>query len=165
MKGKTIFTIIVIILIIACGVYVYQKYQTKDVSSGNVENLQNVEKENTEVTKTNTINTTNETNTTSTNDKTNNETTITIEDATRILEAKYGTVDSMTGNTMSYGYITKVKDSKGNEYYAFRESWLVDNSHSSFLQNVFVSLDGKIIKTSSEPVVYEENQVVTFDEE
>lgn len=95
--------------------------------------------------------------------KTNGE--ITQEEAVKIAENEYGTSDIETGNTMRYVYITTVKDKNGNKYYAFRESWLVDNDHLSFLQNVFVSLDGKTIKTTSEPVNYEENQVVKFAED
>lgn len=90
---------------------------------------------------------------------------ITQEEAEKILEKKYGTVDTETGNTMSYAYITKIKDKEGKEYYAFRESWLVDNNHLSFLQNIFVSLDGKKIETTSVASNYEENQVVEFDKE
>lgn len=90
---------------------------------------------------------------------------ITVEEAEKILEDKYGKEDKETGNIMSYGYITTVKDETGNEYYAFRHSWLVNNDHMSFLQNVFVSLDGKIIKTNSESAGYEEGEIVNFDVE
>lgn len=92
------------------------------------------------------------------------EKTITKEEALTIIENKYGIKDEMTGNTMSYSYITIVKDKDSNSYYAFRESWLVDNSHLSFLQNIFVSYNGKSIHTSSAPDSYTKNEVVEFDE-
>lgn len=91
--------------------------------------------------------------------------TISKDAAEKIAEAKYGTKDEMTGNTISYGYVATVQDKNGNKYYAFRESWLVDNNHMSFLQNVFVSIDGQKIKTTSSTEVYTDNQVVTFDED
>ncbi len=67
--------------------------------------------------------------------------------------------------TQSSGYRTYNALPNAYSIVSFRESWLVDNSHLSFLQNVFVSIDGKTIKTTSTSSEYKDNQVVEFDEE
>lgn len=86
---------------------------------------------------------------------------ITKEQAEEILNDKFGTTDKETGYTISYDYMAKIKDENGNEYYAFRQTWLV-NDHSSFLKNIFISLDGKDIKTSELSIGYEDGQTVNF---
>ena len=92
----------------------------------------------------------------------NSENIISKEDAQKILENKYGIKDNATGNVINYTYFAKVKDKNGNEYYNFRQSWFVED-HSSFLQNLFISLDGKTIKESYKPDFFEDGDV--FEEE
>ena len=70
-------------------------------------------------------------------------------DALALVEAKYGNdgeTDPDTGNIIGYGYegITTID---GVDYHNFRMTWLVMNEegeadHSSYLQNIFVSMDG-----------------------
>lgn len=86
---------------------------------------------------------------------------ISKEQAEEILKDKYGTEDKETGYTISYGYMAKVKDENDKEYYAFRQTWLV-NSRSSFLKNIFISTDGKDIKTSEVSKGYEDGQIIDF---
>jgi hypothetical protein len=71
--------------------------------------------------------------------------TITPEEGAAILEAQLGTKDEDTGYLMSYGYEDTIT-LDGVEYYNYRVSWLVDNSHMSYLTNYLVSLDGKTIQ-------------------
>lgn len=156
------FLIIVVIIVCILGGVMYATNKKKNSTSNNNESVsENIQQKNSINEKTNTNNEVNEN--TAIVDKVSED--ITQEEAEKLLEKKYGTVDEMTGNPISYSYLTKVKDKAGNKYYAFRESWLVDNDHLSFLQDTFVSLDGKTIKTASTPVEYKENQVVEFDEE
>lgn len=70
---------------------------------------------------------------------------ITPDQGAALLEEKLGSVDSSTGNQMSYGYEdTLTLD--GIEYYRYRVSWLVNNDHLSYLTDYLVSTDGKEIK-------------------
>lgn len=87
---------------------------------------------------------------------------ITVEQAQTMIEEMFGTHDETTGNSMTYVYITTIKDSNGKQYYYFRESWVIDDNHLSFLQNVFVSIDATLVYTNSETTSYEENQVIDF---
>lgn len=89
----------------------------------------------------------------------NNQNIISKEEAQKILENKYGTKDSETGNIISYSYLAKVKDKNENEYYYFRQSWIVEE-HTSFLQNIFISLDGKTIKASDKPEFFEDGDII-----
>lgn len=84
---------------------------------------------------------------------------ISKEEAEEILKDKYGIKDKETDYTISYGYMAKVKDENNKEYYAFRQTWLV-GGHSSFLKNIFISLDGKEIKTSTLSKGYEDGQII-----
>lgn len=88
---------------------------------------------------------------------------ITQDEAIKLAQNEFGTVDEMSKNKISYAYMTNVKDSDGVEYYAFRQSFFVDGEHMSFLQYVFVSFDGKKIETNSQSLNLEEGQVVDFD--
>ena len=92
----------------------------------------------------------------------NSENIISKEQAQKILENKYGTKDNATGNVINYTYFAKVKDKNGNEYYNFRQSWFVED-HSSFLQNIFISLDGKTIKESYKPNFFEDGDIFEKD--
>ena len=89
----------------------------------------------------------------------NNKDIISKEEAEKILQNKYGTKDIPTGNVINYTYFAKVKDKNGIEYYNFRQSWFVED-HSSFLQNLFISLDGKTIKESYKPDFYEDGDII-----
>lgn len=89
----------------------------------------------------------------------NNKNIISKEEAQKILENKYGTKDSETGNIISYAYLATVKEKNGKEYYCFRQSWIVEE-HTSFLQNIFISLDGKNIKVSDKPEFFEDGDII-----
>jgi len=69
---------------------------------------------------------------------------ISVEEARKMLEDKYGTEDVDTGYPYSYGYDSKVTID-GQDYYNFRMTWLVDNDHMSYLTNMFVATDGSAI--------------------
>lgn len=73
------------------------------------------------------------------------DTTITPDQGAALLEEKLGSVDSATGNQMSYGYEDTIS-ADGTEYYRYRVSWLVDSDHLSYLTDYLVSTDGKEIK-------------------
>lgn len=74
---------------------------------------------------------------------------ITKEAALTLIEAEYGkngAPDPDTGNIIGYAY-EGIMTFDGEEYYNYRMTWLVidengEADHSSYLQNVFVSLDG-----------------------
>lgn len=70
---------------------------------------------------------------------------ITPDQGAALLEEKLGSVDSATGNQMSYGYEDTISVD-GMEYYRYRVSWLVDSDHLSYLTDYLVSTDGKEIK-------------------
>jgi|GEM_PF-668730 len=72
-------------------------------------------------------------------------TAITPDQGAALLEEKLGSVDSATGNQMSYGYEDTIS-ADGAEYYRYRVSWLVDSDHLSYLTDYLVSTDGKEIK-------------------
>lgn len=76
------------------------------------------------------------------------ETHITAEEGAAVLEKLLGTVDEATGNLMSYGYENTLVV-EGTDYYNYRVSWLVDNSHLSYLTNYLVSVNGGIVKEYS----------------
>ena len=74
--------------------------------------------------------------------------TITPQEAEKLCYSVMGEEDKETGFPFSFGYAeTIVKD--GKEYYAIRASWLVNNSHMSYIGDYFVSVDGKEIYTGS----------------
>lgn len=74
---------------------------------------------------------------------------ITKEVALTLIEAEYGkdgVPDPDTGNIIGYTY-EGIMTFDGEDYYNYRMTWLVmdengEADHSSYLQNVFVSLDG-----------------------
>lgn len=70
---------------------------------------------------------------------------ITPDQGAALLEKKLGSVDSATGNQMSYGYADTITQD-GTEYYRYRVSWLVDSSHLSYLTDYLVSTDGNEVK-------------------
>ena len=82
---------------------------------------------------------------------------ITFEEAEELCYSVVGKQDKDTGFLFSFGYTeTIVKD--GKEYYAIRASWLVNNSHMSYIGDYFVSVDGKEIYTG-----YANNGEYEFD--
>ncbi len=69
---------------------------------------------------------------------------ITAEDAEKLCYSVLGEKDENTGFKFSFGFTETIeKDEK--EYYVIRASWLVNNSHMSYIGDFFVSTDGKEI--------------------
>ena len=69
---------------------------------------------------------------------------ITKEDAEKLCYLYMGEKDEKTGFTYSFGVSGAVKkDNK--QFYVVRASWLVNNSHLSYIGDFFVSSDGKEI--------------------
>ena len=62
-----------------------------------------------------------------------------------MLTARIGEKDADTGNSFSFGYAGTVTID-GKDYYRFRISWLVDNSHLSYLTDYLVAADGSELK-------------------
>ena len=71
---------------------------------------------------------------------------ITAEDAEKLCLIVLGEEDEATGFPFSFG-VTEIIEKEGKEYYAIRASWLVDNSHLSYIGDFFVSVSGKEIYT------------------
>ncbi len=71
---------------------------------------------------------------------------ITAEEAEKLCYAVMGEQDEATGFPFSFGTTETIKQD-GKNYYAIRASWLVDNSHMSYIGDFFVSVDGKEIYT------------------
>ena len=69
---------------------------------------------------------------------------ITPEDAEKLCYSVLGEKDEETGFLFSFG-VTETIEIEGKEYYAVRASWLVNNSHMSYIGDFFVSVDGKEI--------------------
>ncbi len=68
------------------------------------------------------------------------------EEAEKLCYSVMGDKDEATGFPFSFGVTgTYEKDSK--EYYVIRASWLVNNSHMSYIGDFFVSVDGKEVYT------------------
>ncbi len=71
---------------------------------------------------------------------------ITDEEAEQLCYQVMGKQDETTGFPFSFG-VTNTIQHDGKEYYAIRASWLVNNSHLSYIGDFFVSFDGKEIYT------------------
>lgn len=69
---------------------------------------------------------------------------ITKEEAEELCYFVMGEKDEETGYIFSFGTSGAVKKGK-KQYYVIRASWLVDNSHLSYIGDFFVSADGKEI--------------------
>ena len=69
---------------------------------------------------------------------------ITPEDAEKLCYSVLGEKDEETGVPFSFG-VTQTINKDGKEYYVIRASWLVNNSHMSYIGDFFVSVDGKEI--------------------
>ena len=69
---------------------------------------------------------------------------ITQQEAEKLCQSVLGEKDEETGFLFSFGTSGAVK-AKGKQYYVVRASWLVDNSHLSYIGDFFVSSDGKEI--------------------
>ena len=70
--------------------------------------------------------------------------TITSEEAEKLCYSVLGERDEETGFPFSFGNAgTYEKD--GKQYHVIRASWLVNNSHMSYIGDFFVSFDGKEI--------------------
>lgn len=71
---------------------------------------------------------------------------ITPEEAEKLCCSVLGEKDEKTGFTFSFAFTETIeKDEK--EYHVIRTSWLVNNSHMSYIGDFFVSTDGKEIYT------------------
>lgn len=82
---------------------------------------------------------------------------ITDEEAEQLCYQVMGKQDETTGFIFSFN-ATDTFEQDGKEYYAIRASWLVNNSHMSYIGDFFVSLDGKEIYTgfvSNEEYIFE----------
>ncbi|MBE7028242.1 MAG: hypothetical protein E7407_04325 [Ruminococcaceae bacterium] len=71
---------------------------------------------------------------------------ITAEEAEQLCYTVMGEKDETTGFPFSFG-VTNTIEKDGKEYYAIRASWLVNNSHMSYIGDFFVSVDGQAIYT------------------
>ncbi len=69
---------------------------------------------------------------------------ITQQEAEKLCQSVLGEKDEETGFVFSYGTSGAVKV-EGKQYYVIRVSWLVNNSHLSYIGDFFVSADGKEI--------------------
>ncbi len=69
---------------------------------------------------------------------------ITPEDAEKLCYSVLGDKDEETGFPFSFGF-TGTFENDGKQYYTIRVSWLVNNSHLSYIGDFFVSVDGKEI--------------------
>lgn len=71
---------------------------------------------------------------------------ISKEEAEELCYAVLGEEDEETGYPFSFGVSGAVERS-GKKYYTIRASWLVNNSHMSYIGDFFVSADGDEIYT------------------
>ena len=86
------------------------------------------------------------------------------DEALKLAQKLFGTESD--GKKMGYYYLAWVKDRQGNKFYAYRVSWLVDESHYSFVNTVLISADGKSYKEIGTPEDFTDGQVVNkFDSE
>ncbi len=69
---------------------------------------------------------------------------ITAKEAEELCYAVMGEKDEETGFLFSFGTSGAV-ERDGKQYYVVRASWLVNNSHMSYIGDFFVSADGKEI--------------------
>ncbi len=69
---------------------------------------------------------------------------ITPEEAETLCYSVLGEEDENTGFSFSFG-ATGTIEKDGKQYYTIRASWLVNNSHMSYIGDFFVSVDGKEI--------------------
>ena len=69
---------------------------------------------------------------------------ITPKEAEKLCYLVMGEKDENTGFPFSFGW-TKTIEIDEKQYYAVRASWLVNNSHMSYIGDFFVTLDGKEI--------------------
>lgn len=71
---------------------------------------------------------------------------ITPEEAVQLCFDVMGEKDEKTGFPFSFG-VTQSIEKDGKEYYVIRASWLVNNSHMSYIGDFFVTIDGKEVYT------------------
>ncbi|MBE7040126.1 MAG: hypothetical protein E7398_05310 [Ruminococcaceae bacterium] len=71
---------------------------------------------------------------------------ITAKEAEKLCYTVMGKQDETTGFPFSFG-VTNIIEKDGKEYYTIRASWLVNNSHMSYIGDFFVSVDGQEIYT------------------
>lgn len=83
---------------------------------------------------------------------------ITAEDAEKLCCTVMGEEDEATGFPFSFA-VTEIIERDGKEYYVIRASWLVNNSHLSYIGDFFVSVSGKEIYTG-----FVQNGEYTFEE-
>lgn len=69
---------------------------------------------------------------------------ITPEEAEKLCYSVLGEKDEDTGFPFSFG-ATGIYEEDGKQYHVIRASWLVNNSHLSYIGDFFVSVDGKEI--------------------
>ena len=69
---------------------------------------------------------------------------ITPEEAEKLCYSALGEKDGQTGFPFSFA-TTETVEKDGEEYYVVRASWLVNNSHFSYIGDFFVKTDGKEI--------------------
>lgn len=69
---------------------------------------------------------------------------ITQQEAEKLCSSVLGEKDEETGFIFSFGISGAIK-TEGKQYYVVRASWLVNNSHLSYIGDFFVSADGKEI--------------------
>lgn len=69
---------------------------------------------------------------------------ITQQEAEKLCHSVFGEKDEETGFIFSFGTSGAV-ETEGKQYYVIRASWLVNNSHMSYIGDFFVSADGKEI--------------------
>ncbi len=69
---------------------------------------------------------------------------ITQQEAENLCYSVFGQKDEETGFKFSFG-VSGAVETQGKQYYVIRASWLVNNSHLSYIGDFFVLADGKEI--------------------
>ena len=140
MNKKIFYTILVLILIFSIGGIIYHKISIAEdeVVSGSNTPVQNQEIIINETTETGEI-------IEITVDSVEG---ITKTEAEELCFSVMGEKDEDTGFAFSFGTAGAIEKDK-KQYYVIRASWLVNNSHMSYIGDFFVSADGKEIYTGT----------------
>ncbi|MBQ7040173.1 MAG: hypothetical protein IJN39_06355 [Clostridia bacterium] len=130
---KVILIIVALVLIVTAGIFIYRANLSEDVA----------EKPNEEV-----VEATVEDDGKITEIPLDSVKGITEQEAEELCYTVMGEKDSETGFLFSFGVSGAVEVNK-KQYYVVRGSWLVNNSHMSYIGDFFVSADGKEIITGT----------------
>ncbi len=123
---KIIYIILIIVLLGTAGTFAYKTFVANNVSDANVNN----ETENGGITVISIYDVKG----------------ITTKEAENLCVSAFGEKDKETGFLFSFG-VSGAVERNNKQYYVIRASWLVNNSHMSYIGDYFVSADGKEIYT------------------